>query len=67
MKSKQTAPMPGVKNSMAGTYKGAPKGTAPASGQTFRRMQTGATSPQTDGGGGVGNTGAALDKYLGKK
>lgn len=64
-------PMPGVKNSMAGPAalpaKGAPHGAAPAKGQTYRPAQTGSTSPQTDAGGGVGNTSGALDKYLGRR
>lgn len=55
--------MPGVRE---GT------GPAPDSGQTSRARggiaqattQGGSTSPSTDAGGGVGNTGADLDRYL---
>lgn len=62
--------MPGVKDSHpapAGAAKQLAKGTAPASGQTYRKLQTGSTDPKHDIGGGVGNTSGALDKYLGRK
>ncbi len=63
----KTGPMPGVKNSMAGTFKGAPKGVAPSAGNTKRGMQGGTTNPSTDAGGGVGNSSEALHKMLGGK
>lgn len=39
-------------------------GPAPSSGQTSRGSQSGSTSGKTDGGGGMGNSAAALHKMV---
>ena len=57
---REKAPGPQVKQV---DYKQAKPG-APSSGQTAKSSQSGTTSPQTDGGGGMGNSSEALHRKI---
>lgn len=56
----------GMPNTKVVSGKSVTAAPAPSRGQTARSSQGGSTSPATDGGGGVGNTAADLNRMLGK-